>query len=117
MKFEYNGHLPEEKRINQVAMEITSKYPDISMQTAKEIAMFEGRISTPKTANMELRRLYYIMLVNQTNKKSNIIVFRDYLNVLKNNYDASIKDKYFDIIDKIKNYFDNNASFPFIDYE
>ncbi len=117
MKFEYNGHLTEEERINLVAKEITSKYPIISIQTAKEIALFEGKISTPKNINMELQRLYNIMLVNQINKKTNIIVFRDYLSLLKENYDKEVKDKYFDIIDRIKNYFDNNASFPIIDYE
>lgn len=117
MKFQYNGHLNEVERINLVANEIIEKYPQINLETAKEAALFEGKISTDKTLNMELQRLYNIMLVNQLNKKSNIIVFKDYLSVLRNNYNSDINDIYYDIVDQIKRYFDTDAIFPIISYQ
>ena len=64
MMFEYNGNLLEVDRINLVAKEITDKYPQISIEKAKEAAMLEGKISSNKTVNDELNRLYNIMLVN-----------------------------------------------------
>ena len=117
MKFQYNGHLNEDERINLVAHEIIKAYPKISLQTAMEAALFEGKISTPKNSNMELQRLYNIMLLNQLNKNSNLLVFRDYLNILKNNINSDIKDIYYDIVDRIKKYFDTNSSFPIISYQ
>ena len=44
MKYEYNGHLLEEERINLVVKEIVEKYPLVSVERAKEVAMLEGRI-------------------------------------------------------------------------
>ena len=54
MMFEYNGNLLEVDRINLVAKEITDKYPQISIEKAKEAAMLEGKISSNKTVNDEL---------------------------------------------------------------
>ncbi len=116
MEFEYNGHLNEEDRTNLVANEIVNKYPQINLQIAKEAALFEGKISTDKNLNMELQRLYNIMLVNQTNKRSNIIVFKDYLEILRANVNSDINDIYYDIVNQIKRYFDSDAVFPIISY-
>ena len=39
MKFEYNGNLLEEDRINLVVREIIDKYPQISVEKAKDAAI------------------------------------------------------------------------------
>lgn len=42
----------------------------ISLEKAKETAMLEGKISSSKTVNDELKRLYNIMLVNSGNQRN-----------------------------------------------
>ena len=84
MGFEYNGNLLEDERISLVANEIIAKYPQVSMEKAKEAAMLEGKISTIKTINDELNRLYNIMLVNSDNKSIVSLVYKDFINLLSN---------------------------------
>lgn len=116
MKFEYNGNLLENERINLVANEIVSKYPQISIDKAKEAAMLEGKISEDKTVNDELNRLYNIMLVNCDNKNVVSLIYTDFLNVFKNNY---LEDNnYIYLINGINNYLQGYDEFPFLsDYQ
>lgn len=116
MIFEYNGNLLEEDRINLVVKEITSKYPQISIEKAKEAAMLEGKISSNKTVDDELNRLYNIMLVNSENKNTVTLIYKDFLKLLKEN---NVEDNnYIYLAEGINNYLQNYAEFPFLsDYK
>ncbi len=116
MIFEYNGNLLEEDRINLVVKEITSKYPQISIEKAKEAAMLEGKISSNKTVDDELNRLYNIMLVNSENKNIVTLIYKDFLKLLKEN---NVEDNnYIYLAEGINNYLQNYAEFPFLnDYK
>ena len=116
MIFEYNGNLLEEDRINLVVKEITSKYPQISIEKAKEAAMLEGKISSNKTVDDELNRLYNIMLVNSENKNTVTLIYKDFLKLLKeNNFEDN---NYIYLAEGINNYLQNYAEFPFLsDYK
>lgn len=118
MDFEYNGNLLEDDRINLVANEIVNKYSQISFERAKEAAMLEGKISSSKTVNDELNRLYNIMLVNSDNKEIVTIVYKDFLEVLKNSNIEEDRDNYINLVDEINAYLQNNAEFPLLsDYQ
>ena len=118
MDYEYNGNLLEDDRINLVANEIVNKYSQISLERAKEAAMLEGKISSPKTVNDELNRLYNIMLVNSDNKKIVTIVYKDFLEVLKNSNIEKDRDNYINLVNGIYDYLQNNTEFPFLsDYQ
>jgi len=118
MDFEYNGNLLEDDRINVVANEIVNKYSKISLEKAREAAMLEGKISDYKTINDEVNRLYNIMLVNSDNKEIVTIVYKDFLQVLKNNDIKEDRDNYINLVDGINAYLQNNAEFPFLsDYQ
>lgn len=116
MIFEYNGNLLEKDRINLVVKEITSKYPQISIEKAKEAAMLEGKISSNKTVDDELNRLYNIMLVNSENKNIVTLIYKDFLKLLKEN---NVEDNnYIYLAEGINNYLQNYAEFPFLsDYK
>ena len=113
MRYEYNGNLLEEDRINLVAKEITNKYPQISVEKAKEAARLEGKISASKTINDELNRLYNIMLVNSDIKDIVILVYNDFLKLLRS---GQIEEEniYFSLAEDINNYLQNYAEFPFL---
>lgn len=118
MDFEYNGNLLEDDRINLVANEIVNKYSQISLEKAREAAMLEGKISDYKTINDELNRLYNIMLVNSDNKEIVIIVYKDYLEVLKNSNIEEGRSNYINLVDGINAYLQNYAEFPLLsDYQ
>ena len=118
MDFEYNGNLLEDDRINLVANEIDNKYSQISLEKAREAAMLEGKISDYKTINDELNRLYNIMLVNSDNKEIVIIVYKDYLEVLKNSNIEEGRNNYINLVDGINAYLQNYAEFPLLsDYQ
>ena len=118
MHFEYNGNLLEDDRINLVANEIVNKYSQISFERAKEAAMLEVKISSPKTVNDELNRLYNIMLVNSDNKEMVTIVYKDFLEVLKNSNIEEDRENYINLVDGINAYLQNNDEFPFLsDYQ
>ncbi|MEE3343103.1 MAG: hypothetical protein VZS44_03335 [Bacilli bacterium] len=117
MDYEYNGNLLEDERINQVANEIVKKYPNIKFKKAKEAAMLEGRISSPKTINDELNRLYNIMLVNSNKKDIVSLVYKDYLKLLNNN-SKEINKQFIEITNEIDNYLNSYEEFPIIsDYQ
>ncbi len=114
MKFEYNGNLLEEERIDLVANEIIAKYPLVSLEKAREAAMLEGRISSSKTVNDELNRLYNIMLVNSDNKSIVTLIYKDFLNLLDNSDD----NIYTNLVSQINDYLQDSDDFPFLsDYE
>ncbi len=113
MKYEYNGHLLEEERINLVVKEIVEKYPLVSVERAKEVAMLEGRISSEISIDDVLNRLYNIMLVNCDNENVVYVVYKDYLSALKRK-DYNESDKYFSIIQQIDDYFQGFVEFPII---
>lgn len=118
MNFEYNGNLLEDDRINLVANEIVNKYPQISFGKAKDAAMLEGKISTTKTINSELNRLYNIMLVNSDNKDIVLAVYKDFLNVLNNDHFEDDNNIYANLIDEINSYLQGYTEFPFLsDYQ
>lgn len=118
MNFEYNGNLLEEDRINLVANEIVNKYSQISFEKAKEVAMLEGKISSLKTVNDELSRLYNIMLVNSYSKEIVSIVYKDFLKVLQDSNIEEERNDYLNLVDGIKDYLQNHAEFPFLsDYQ
>ena len=118
MDFEYNGNLLEDDRINLVANEIVNKYSQISLEKAREAAMLEGKISDYKTINDELNRLYNIMLVNSDNKEMVTIVYKDFLEVLKNSNIEEGRNNYINLVDGINAYLQNYAEFPLLsDYQ
>lgn len=117
MMFEYNGNLLEEDRINLVAKEIIDKYPQISIEKAKEAAMLEGKISSNKTVNDELNRLYNIMLVNCESKNIVTLIYKDFLKLLKEKH-IEEDNNYIYLVEGINNYLQNYAEFPFLsDYQ
>lgn len=117
MMFEYNGNLLEEDRINLVAKEITDKYPQISIEKAKDAAMLEGKISSNKTVKDELNRLYNIMLVNCESKNIVTLIYNDFLKLLKEEH-IEEDNNYIYLVEGINNYLQNYAEFPFLsDYQ
>lgn len=114
MNFEYNGNLLEEERINLVANEIINKYPQISITKAKEAAMLEGKISTNKTVNDELSRLYNIMLVNSDDKKIVAIIYNDFINILRNNTINNDHNKFYYIAESIHSFLNSLIEFPYL---
>lgn len=113
MKFEYNGNLLEEDRIDLVASEIKEKYSQISREKAKEAAMLEGKISHKKTLIDELNRLYNIMFVTKDEKNIFLIVYSDFLNILNNTEFNETTNKYYLIAEQISNYLQKEADFPY----
>ncbi len=113
MKFEYNGNLLEEDRINLVSKEIIDKYPDITIDKAKEAAMLEGKISNKKTTQDELNRLYNIMLVNCENYGLVSKIYKDYLSVINTNYHTE-NNIYVEITKDIMSYLCGFSDFPIL---
>lgn len=108
MKYEYNGNLLENDRINLVATEIIDKYPFITMEKAQQAAMLEGRISSSKTTTDEINRLYNIMLVSCDDRNNVLIVFNDFLKLLNKNSD------YINLADGIYKYLKGSFEFPIL---
>ena len=113
MKFQYNGNLLEEDRINLVSKEIIDKYPDVTIDKAKKAAMLEGKISKEKTAQDELNRLYNIMLVSSDNYGLVSRIYKDYLNVINTNYNIE-NNIYVEITKDIMSYLCGFSDFPIL---
>lgn len=111
MNYEYNGNLEEDERISQVTKEITLKYPFISLDNAIKASTLEGKIDKEVSITDKLNRLYNIMLVNSNNKDIVMIIFKDYLELLKNN---NIDNKYYYLSQSINEYLYNYSDFPII---
>ena len=113
MDFLYNGNLLEEERIDLVANEIVNKYVFISFEKAKEAAMLEGKITSNKTLTDELNRLYNIMLVNSDNKYIVKEIYKDYLELIKDNF-YNVENEFILLSEKISDYFLFNKEFPYL---
>ncbi len=111
MIYEYNGNLEENERINQVTNEITSKYSFISIDNAIKASTLEGKIDKEVTLTDKLNRLYNIMLVSSNNRDIVMLIFKDYLDLLKNN---NIDNKYYYLSQSINEYLYNYSDFPII---
>ncbi len=115
MKYEYNGNLLEEDRINLVAKEIITKYPQINLKQAKEIAMLEGKISTDCNLDTRFNRLYNIMLVMNNDINLVKIIYSDLINILKNNQNDVKFDYYYNVALEINNFLKKERNFPYLD--
>lgn len=115
MQYEYNGNLLEEDRINLVANEITTAYPEISVDKAKEIAMLEGKISTDCNLEMLFTRLYNIMLIMSNDKSIVKRVYLDLFNILNVNKNAEKIDYYYQVLEEIYKFLNNEKTFPLLD--
>jgi hypothetical protein len=114
MEYKYNGNLLEEDRINLVAKEVTSKYPKININNAKEIAMLEGRISEEKNLEIQFNRMYNIILIEKDNNDIIKDVYCDLVTLLKNNIKDDNFDYYYTITVEIANYIMGSRDFPYI---
>ena len=63
MKYNYNGNLTFEERIEEVSIDIIKKYNNISIEDAMVIASLEGPITTCVTDEIKFKRLYNIIFV------------------------------------------------------
>lgn len=115
MRYEYNGNLLEGERINEVANDIVTKYPEIKLSQAREIAMLEGSISTNYNVDMAFNRLYNIMLV--VSEDINIVkkIYLDLVSLLSNNRDDKRIDYYYNVTMEISRFLREEREFPFLD--
>lgn len=81
MKFEYNSDCKFDDRILLVANEITSEYPEISMDEAKKIAAFDNPIDDKLINDDKFIRYYMILLAIKKNHPVYFKVFNDAVNV------------------------------------
>ncbi len=115
MKYEYNGNLLEEDRINLVANEIINVYHKIPIDKAKEIAMLEGKISTDCNLEIVFTRLYNIMLIMSSDKSIVKRVYIDLFNILNANQNARKIDYYYQVLEEIYNFLNGERIFPLLD--
>ncbi len=117
MQYEYNGNLLEEDRINLVANEIITAYPEIPIDKAKEIAMLEGKISTACNLEMVFTRLYNIMLIMSNDKSIVKKVYLDLFNILNVNVNQNDEkiDYYYQVLEEIYNFLNSERTFPSLD--
>lgn len=115
MKYEYNGHLTLEERIDLISKEITHKYPKINIETAKIIATIESPITTKPNILNHFMRLYNILFIIQKNK----LLFSDISKDLINTYQYYTQHNKNEKIDTIMletfNYLTNKTKYlPYI---
>lgn len=115
MKYEYNGNLLESERINEVAKDIITKYPKISIQHARQIAMLEGSISTDYNVDLAFNRLYNIMLITSDDSDMVKRVYLDLISLLNNNRNAKRIDYYYSVTLEISRFLREERDFPFLE--
>lgn len=115
MKYEYNGNLLEDDRINLVANEIMQKYNDINQQQAQEAAMLEGKISTLPDNRMKFNRLYNILLVLRNDVMKTKEPYNDLVNLINNHPNDPDINYYYTVAIEIANYLMNKRDFPFLE--
>ena len=117
MQYEYNGNLLEEDRINLVANEIITAYPEMPINKAKEIAMLEGKITTNCNLEMVFTRLYNIMLIMSNDKSIVKKVYLDLFNILNVNVNQNDEkiDYYYQVLEEIYNFLNSERTFPSLD--
>ena len=115
MKYEYNGHLLEEERVNLVAQEITNKYPEISYGKAKDIARLEDSISTNPNLKIEFNRLYNIIVVMQDDLSMVKKVFVDLIEVINKYKRDKELEYYYDIAKELMGFIKKERPFPYLE--
>lgn len=115
MKYEYNGHLLEEERVNLVAQEITNKYPKISYGKAKDIARLEDSISSEPSLKMEFNRLYNIIVVMQDDLGIVKKIFIDLTEVINKYKDDTNLKYYYDIMKELMGFIKKERLFPYLE--
>lgn len=111
MNYEYNGNLLEDDRINLVANEIISAYPQINIDQAKQIAMLEGKISTDKNFEIEFNRLYNIITIMKNDKNIVRTIYKDLVNLLVNNKEHEKINYYYEVALNISNFLMDRGDF------
>ena len=110
MKYEYNGHLLFEERLENVAKDILLEYPTIPFRIAKYIAAMEIPITTEVTDEMKFRRTYNILYVCRNKKELKVKLFNKLIHTYQKIY-----GRYPDIdhlMEKMMNYMINGGLFP-----
>lgn len=115
MDYKYNGNMIEKDRIELVASEIIKKYPQISIEKARDIAMLERRISEKENLDMQFTRLYNIMLTMQNNKNIVKLVCSDLVDILKSSKENGNLKFYLDVVSQILRFLSGERLFPFLD--
>lgn len=114
MKFDYNGNLEENKRIEQVSNEIMEYYPEITSGNAMLIALIEEPITTEVNNIIYFKRLFNILYIIHQDKTIFDKVYKDLLDIY-NSYkkDGCIED---DKIDSMMNQVNNYANGKRMDF-
>ena len=108
MNFNYNGNLSIEQRVEDASKDIMLRYPEITKENAKRIALLEGPISTKITDEMIFRRLYNIMVVYFNNKPLQYKIFCD----MKDIYIIDKNPKIDSLMDRLIDYINGIGDFP-----
>lgn len=115
MKYEYNGNLLEEDRIDLVAKEIIDNYPEIKIEQAREAAMLEGRITTTPDTKMKFDRLYNILLVLRNDILKTKNPYNDLVKLVNDNNNDENINYYYNVTLEIANFLMNKRDFPFLE--
>jgi hypothetical protein len=100
MIFEYNAHLEYEKRIEQTAKEITSTYPEITIEEARTAALHMNKIDSKPTINQKFDRYYFILKTIRKRHKAYYNVLNDLYKLYKLGFNNQIYETIMnDIID------------------
>ena len=63
MKYDYNGNLTFEERIEEVSLDIINQFPNISVVDAMKVASLEEPINRDINDEFKFKRLYNILFV------------------------------------------------------
>lgn len=100
MMFEYNAHLNYEKRTEKIAKEITSTYPEITIEEARNAALHMNKIDSKPTTEQKFDRYYFILKTIGKKHKSYYKVLSDLYELYKLGFNNQIYETIMnDIID------------------
>lgn len=111
MRYEYNGNLEIEDRIDEVCSDIRSEYKDIPLEKLKKIAVLESPITYPVNLKIKFKRLYNILLVinNNVNLSSTYDkVLKDLVSIYNNMSKDEIDDE-MEIMDNVLKFKNNSG--------
>lgn len=111
MRYEYNGNLEIEDRIDEVCSDIRSEYKDIPLEKLKKIAVLESPITYPVNSKIKFKRLYNILLVinNNVNLSSTYDkVLKDLVSIYNNMSKDEIDDE-MEIMDNVLKFKNNSG--------
>lgn len=115
MKYEYNGHLTLEERINNISQEIIKTYPEIDTKTAETIATIEHPITTEPSYLNHFARLYNILFIVQKNKVLFNNIFKDLIKTYQKYIQNNKNEKIDTIMLEIFAYVNNKTQYlPYI---